>query len=75
MPFVIGVCCVIIKMYLFPNDCFGVFCGNWVVHCRPHIVPVNFTSEVILPFVAVVMIFIGKLDQSVINKFVGNELK
>ena len=66
VPLVIGVRGVVVEVDLFPHNCFGVLGGHWIVHSCPHIVPINVTSKVFFPLFAMVMVFVGEFDQSII---------
>ena len=71
VPFIVRIGCVVIKVYLFPDNCFCVLCGHGVVDCCPYIIPVNFTPKIFLPLTAMMMFFVSEFDQSIIYKLMG----
>ena len=75
MPLVIIVCCVVVEVYLFPENCFGVLCGYRIMDCFPYIIPIYFTSKVFLPFFAMMVFFIGTFDQPIIYELMCDHLK
>ena len=70
MPLVVRVCCIVVEMDLFPDNGLCLLCGDGIVNCCPYIVPIDLTSKMIMPFLAVMMLLVCEFNQSIIYELV-----